>query len=237
MDRFKALALSFEKFLAIDVNIFKFLDSCQFLKSALDRIWSLVKEMTPDNDFSIIKQSALVTTNGVFDQKKYDLICANKGVYPYDYISSYETLDEESLPSKSEFFSKLKDSEITEESYDYACDVFSTFKCQNLTDFTSFYVQADTLLLVQIWFNFRKFCNENYTLYPEHFLTLPSICFRAALKKSKVELELLQKPEMYSFFEQALKGGFCSEMQKFMISRLTEEQRTKVGREYDDLVK
>ena len=38
-----------------------------------------------------------------------------KGVYPYDYMDSFDKFDEEELPPKDEFYSKLKDEEITDE--------------------------------------------------------------------------------------------------------------------------
>ena len=37
-----------------------------------------------------------------------------KGVYPYDYTSSFEKFNETKLPKKDEFYSKLNDEHVTD---------------------------------------------------------------------------------------------------------------------------
>ena len=57
---------------------------------------------------------------------------------------------------------------------------------KNLSDYHNFYVQSDTLLLADIFENFRNRCIEVFGLDPSHFLSA----------KKEVELELLTSIDM-----------------------------------------
>ena len=48
-----------------------------------------------------------LTKNAFSDYEKLRLL-TEKGIYPYDYIDSFERFDETDLPSKDKFFSKLR---------------------------------------------------------------------------------------------------------------------------------
>ena len=43
-----------------------------------------------------------------------------KGVYPYEYMDSWERFNETSLPDKKAFYSKLNLGEITDKDYAHA---------------------------------------------------------------------------------------------------------------------
>ena len=53
------------------------------------------------------------------------------------------------------------------------------------------YVQCDTLLLAEVFENFRDKCIEIYGLDPPHFLSAPGLAWQACLKKTGVNLTLL----------------------------------------------
>ena len=69
--------------------------------------------------------------------------------------------------------------------------VWEAFKIKNLGEYHNLYVQCDTLLLADVFENFRDKCIEIYELDPAHFLSAPGLAWQACLKKTKVELELL----------------------------------------------
>ena len=69
--------------------------------------------------------------------------------------------------------------------------VFEEFKLKNLGDYHDLYVQSDTLLLADVFENFRNKCIEIYELDPAHILSAPGLAWQACLKKTEVELELL----------------------------------------------
>ena len=53
------------------------------------------------------------------------------------------------------------------------------------------YVQSDTLLLTDVFENFRNKCIEIYELDPARFLSALGLAWQVCLKKTGVELELL----------------------------------------------
>ena len=132
-----------------------------------------------------------------------------KGVYPYEYMDSWERFKEESLPDKESFYSKLNDEHITDEDYAHAQKVCDTFKIKHLGEYHDLYVQSDTTLLADVFENFRDKCIEIYELDPAHFLSAPGLAWQACLKKTKVELELLTDNDMLIMFEEGTRGGMC----------------------------
>ena len=76
-------------------------------------------------------------------------------------------------------------------------------------DYHDLYVQSDTLLLADVFENFRKACIKTYELHPAHFISLPGFAWQACLKKTGVELELLTDYDMMLMIEECIRGGIC----------------------------
>ena len=109
-----------------------------------------------------------------------------KGVYPYEYMDTWDRLTEPKLPSKEAFYSKLSDAHISDEDYTHAQKVWATFGCKTLGDYSDLYRHTDVLLLANV---FEK-CLRQYGLDPAHYYTSPGLSWDAILKKTGVELEL-----------------------------------------------
>ena len=75
------------------------------------------------------------------------------------------------------------------------------FKINNLGDHHHLYVQRDTLLLADVFENFRNKYIEIYELDPAHFLLAPGLAWQACLKKTEVKLQLLTDIDMLLMFE------------------------------------
>ena len=72
-----------------------------------------------------------------------------KGVYPYEYLDSWEKFDERSLPDKEAFYSNLNMEDITGVDHRQAERVFNGIAiqqscAQNLGEYHDLYVQSDT---------------------------------------------------------------------------------------------
>ena len=119
------------------------------------------------------------------------ILLLRKGVYPYEYMDSFERFFETSLPDKDAFYSNLNMESITDIDYRHANNVFNKFDNNNLGDYHDLYVQSDTLLLADVFTNFRKVCFDIYESDPAHFLSAPGVAWEACLKKSNVELKLI----------------------------------------------
>ena len=92
-----------------------------------------------------------------------------KVVYPYEYIDSWKIFNETELPDKKYFFSELNEEGITDEDYVYAQNVWKEFNTKNLGEYHDLYVQSDTLLLADVFENFRDKCIEIYELDSARF--------------------------------------------------------------------
>ena len=95
------------------------------------------------------------------DDKQLNLM-TTKGVYPYDYISSYNKLNDTKLPNKKYFYWKLNKCNISNEDSNQAKTVWNRFNCKTLLDYHNYYLKSDVLLLSDIRENFRNVCYNNY---------------------------------------------------------------------------
>ena len=138
-----------------------------------------------------------------------------KGIYPYEYVGNWERFSEISLPSKEDLYSNLNMEDINDIDYRHANNVFKRFKLENLGDYHDLYVQSDTLLLADVFNNFRDMCLKEYELDPAHFLSLPRLAWQACLKKTNIELELLTDYDMLLMVEEGIRGGICHSVHRY----------------------
>ena len=98
-----AIPNNMEKYMAFMLgNHLTFIDSFQFMSSSLDK---LVSNLPKDN---------LICTSKVFKGKGLSLM-SHKGVYPYDFMDSFEKFNQTELPTKDHFYSILNDQHITDD--------------------------------------------------------------------------------------------------------------------------
>ena len=143
------------------------------------------------------------------------IMLLRKGVYPYEYIDGCDKFNEKIIPGKDSFYSNLTLENISETDYAHANNVFKKFNINNLGEYQDLYVRSDTLLLADIFENFRKSCLKNYELDPAHFVSLPGLAWQACLKKTNVELELLTDYDMLLMVEGGITGVICHAIQRY----------------------
>ena len=175
-------------------------DKCTDCKSCLDymifkddqlifRCFKCKKVYKNDFNKELIKRFANIHEFYYKDIKK-SILLLRKGVYPYEYMDSWERFDQTSLPDKEAFYSNL-----------------------NIEDITDVDVQSDTLLLADVFEDFRNKCIEIYELHRAHFLS--------ATGSKLLKLELLTKNDMLLMVEKELEVGYVMQyidMQKQIIS-------------------
>ena len=143
------------------------------------------------------------------------VLLLRKGVYPYEYMDSWERFNETSLPSKEDFYSNLNMEDIDDIDYRHGINVFKRFKLENLGQYHDLYVKSDTLLLADVFENFRDMCVKLYELDPAHFLSLPGLAWQACLKKTDIELELLTDYDMLLMVEEGIRGGIYHSIHRY----------------------
>ena len=137
------------------------------------------------------------------------ILILRKGVYPYEYMDNWERFDETSLPNKESFCSNLNMENIEDIDYRHGNNVFKRFKLKHLGEYHDLYVQNDTLLLTDVFENFRNTCLKVYQLAPTHFLSLPGLAWQACLKNTNIKLELLTDYDMLLMVKEGIRGGIC----------------------------
>ena len=99
--------------------------------------------------------------------------------------------------------------------YRHGNNVFNRFKLKNLGEYNDLYVQSNTLLLANVFENFRNTCLKVHELDPAHFLLLPGLAWQECLKKTNVKLELLTDYDMLLMVEEGIRGGICYSIHRY----------------------
>jgi hypothetical protein len=185
---------------------FQFLDSFRFMPSSLQ---NLVDNLTDEQ---------MIHTKSIYLNQKDFQLMRRKGVFPYQYIDTFNRLLETKLPPLEAFYSNLTESNISDEDYAHANRVWKEFGCKTLGEYADLYLKTDVYLLADVFENYRKLTMRTYGLDAADFITAPGLAFAAALKISKIEIQLLQDIDMVLFFEKGLRGGICQVSCKHAVS-------------------
>ena len=154
-------------------------DKCTDCKSCLDytsvkddqlifRCFECKKSYKKEFNKELIKRFANIYMN--FLMKTLIISLLKKGVHPYEYMESWERFYEISLSDKKTVYSSLNMENITNFDYTHANRVFKEFRLKNLGVYHDLYVQSGTLLLADVFENFRNMCIKVHNLDPVHFV-------------------------------------------------------------------
>ena len=180
-----------------------FRDSFQHMSSSLEALVESLRK-TDERRFTNLQ----TVMNKHYRQVDHKLLL-RKGVFPYEYVDSFERLDEQQLPPREAFFSRLRGEEISEADYDYAQQVWTAFGCRTLKDYLELYLRSDVCLLADVFQNYRTNCKAYYDLDPAYFVSAPQLSWNAMFKSLKLKLELISDQEMFLMISPHILGGFC----------------------------
>ena len=129
----------------------RFIDSFKFMSSSLDSVTkSLVNVKWGQSPSS---EKKLFGFEDYLDLQ-YDLL-TRKGVYPYEYINSWDRLGETQIPPINTFYSNLNMSSLNEEDYQNAQKVWEEFGIHDLGDYHDVYLRTDVVLLANVFEAFK----------------------------------------------------------------------------------
>ena len=203
------IALNSEKFITFAFKNLCFKDSFSFLSSSLDKLVKLskyeegTKKENWQKNFKFSQRNPYVSNDEDLD------LLTDKGVYPYDYFTSFDKFRDKQLPPKEAFYSNLTESHIEDEEYERAQKIWEHFGMRNLGQHHDLYLRTDVLLLTDVFENFRDLCLEYYGLDPAHYFTLPNFAWDAMLLKTDIQIDPITEKEMYELVEKGLRGGMC----------------------------
>ena len=192
------------------------MDSIKFMSSSLD---SLVNNLARGGHEFFGFES--------YNDRQRELLI-RKGIYPYEYMDSWDRLKETSLPSIEKFYSNPNMSGVSDGDYEHACSIWREFRIRNMGEYHNLYLRTDVVLLANVFESFRQVCLENYGLDPSHFYTASGLAWKACLKKTGVSLTLLLDPDMLLMFERGIRGGITQS-----VHRLAAANNPYMDSEYD----
>uniref|UniRef100_A0A1I7TZ65 DNA-directed DNA polymerase n=1 Tax=Caenorhabditis tropicalis TaxID=1561998 RepID=A0A1I7TZ65_9PELO len=181
----------------------RFLDSLGFMPSSLDYLSSNLQD-----------DECVITKKYYKDENMFNLL-RRKGVYPYDFMDSFEKYSNTELPPIENFYNNLSGENISNENYGYALKVWGETNCKTLEDYTRIYMINDVLLLADVFETFRNVSLKEYKLDPCWYYTSPGLAWDAMLFKTGVKLQTIKDIEMYNFIEKGIRGGMCNAMLRY----------------------
>ena len=75
---------------------------------------------------------------------------------------------------------------ISDESYRMAEEIWEEFNMKSMKDYLETYCMTDTLILDQVFEEFRKESIYNFSMDPGQFISLPGVAYGAFLKKPRL---------------------------------------------------
>ena len=111
-------------------------------------------------------------------------------------MDNWGKFDETTLRPKEAFYSNLNLENISDEDYAHAQKLWQVFEIKNRGEYHDLYVQSDTILLVDVFENFRNMFLEIYELDPVYLVSAPGLAQQACLKRTEVKLELITNYDM-----------------------------------------
>ena len=196
--KLSCIAQNTEKYVSFSLDKLRFLNSFQFLPASLDQ---LVENLSQDG------LKAFPHLLSEIDSIENAKLLLRKGVYPYEYMDSFEKFNETELPPREKFYSTIKKEHISHNDYEHAQLVFKRFEMTSLADFHDLYLKTDVLLLCSVYESFRNSCLKQYELDPCHFYTSPGLSWSACLKMTGVNLELLTDIQKLVLIQAGIRGG------------------------------
>ena len=130
-------------------------------------------------------------------------------------MDDWKKFNETSLPEKEDLYSHLNMEDITDENYGHAKRVRKVFEIKCLGEYHDLYVQSNTLLLADVFDNFRNMCLEIYELDPAKYFSAPGLTWQAAFKNAKLKLDLLTYTDMLIMVGKGIRGRICHSIYRY----------------------
>ena len=124
-----------KKYLSLSVGQLKFIDSFQFTPQRIDNLAKTLR----DDEFRNLNDSC----------NHFGLI-RHKGVYPYDYMDSFDRLN--CHFKMDAFSSKLSGSPCSDSEYTHANRVWDAFRCKKMADYHDIFFSK----IRSLWLDFSK---------------------------------------------------------------------------------
>ena len=99
-------------------------------------------------------------------------------------------MNETTLPPKEAFYSNVNLENISDVDYAHTQKVWEGFEIKHCGEYHDLYVQSNSLLLADVFENFRNMCLEIYELDPVYFVSAPRLAWQACIKKNRSKIRI-----------------------------------------------
>ena len=189
----------------------RFINGYRFMGSGLENLVKSIAEPHKNLVDNVLKERFYYTYQLCGGNMEKLKLLSRKGVYPYEYMDSW---DKFSLPvplKKECYYAELNDFNINDGDIEHVRNICTTFRINNLGEHHDLYVQSDTTLLADVFENFRNKCLTVDNLDPAYYLSAPGLSWQSGLKMTGKTLELLADENMLLLFEK----GICEAVTKY----------------------
>jgi hypothetical protein len=200
------IAPSKEVIKRIDMCGARVVDSLQHLNTSLEKLVERLTDKFTHPEKCVLLLNHLRQQYPELSETQRQMLC-RKGEFPYSWFDSMDKLTEDRLPPMECFKSDLSGKGISQQDYDFACLVWTTFRCRSFLDYLLLYNLSDSFLLMDVLIGYRKKLLDTFHLDPAFYASLPAFGFNAMMKFTQVKFELLSDPDMVLMFEASLRGG------------------------------
>ena len=136
----KVIGQGMEKYMSLSWGehiVFK--DTLQFMSASLETLAANLAKSEKD------RPTNFKNFFSQFDAALPRDLLLRKGVYPYDYMDDMARFDEQQLPPREAFNSRLRDSQCSEADYTQAQEVWRRFNCRTMRDYDDIYLKTGIL--------------------------------------------------------------------------------------------
>ena len=130
-----------------------------------------------------------------------------KGIFPYEYLDSFEKLNETQLPAKEAFFDSLKNEGISDSDYAQCLNVWRTESMTTLKDYLIYYNEGDVVgFRVAVQKMVDLYLQKGISLF-KHGISLPGISLSLLFKGVKDPYVCAKNAKQHDIFTKGIIGG------------------------------
>ena len=140
-----------------------------------------------------------------------DYLSSGKGMIPYQVITDFDSLKKvpkEDFFQKKDFYSELKEKDISDEEHENVKNLFKLLRLKTLGDMNRIYNFQNTLILCEIFEKRASFLKKLFKFNPRKCNSASSFSGTVHRNKSKCNIVMPTNAEQIRVFEKTLIGGY-----------------------------
>ena len=200
---------------AIIQNQVRFIDTVKYFQQSLANLASSMTKIEQKNvrkKFKRLLAHKLMFCNKEQENWVLDYLTSGKGIIPYQMITNLDSLKQALRDGhffeKQDFYSSLKEKDISDKEYEDVKKLFKLLRLHTLGDMNRIYNIQDTLILCEI-FEQRSLLLQNlFKFNPRKCNSASSFSGCVQRNKSKCNIVLPTDAKKIRIFEKTLIGGY-----------------------------